>query len=33
MSASGALGMANEGNDYQQILKHFYTGIELMKYY
>lgn len=33
MSASGALGMANKGNDYQQILKHFYTGIELMKYY
>jgi peptidoglycan hydrolase-like amidase len=33
MSASGALGMANEGSNYQDILKHFYTGIELMKYY
>lgn len=33
LSASGALGMANEGSLYDQILKHFYTGIELLKYY
>ncbi|MEK7183641.1 MAG: NBR1-Ig-like domain-containing protein [Patescibacteria group bacterium] len=31
MSASGALCMANEGQTYEQILKHFYTGIELDK--
>jgi len=33
MSASGALTMANEGRNYQQILKHFYTGIELRQIY
>ncbi len=33
MSASGALGMANEGDDYIKILKHFYTGVEIMKYF
>jgi hypothetical protein len=29
MSASGALCMANDGDLYEDILKHFYTGIEL----
>ena len=33
MSASGALGMANEGSNYIEILKHFYTGIQLMLFY
>ena len=29
MSASGALGMANDGQTFDQILKYFYTGIDL----
>jgi hypothetical protein len=29
MSASGALCMANAGDDWETILKHFYTGIDL----
>ncbi len=33
LSATGALGMAAEGKTYDQILKHFYTGIELRKAY
>lgn len=33
MSASGALKMAANGVAYDQILKHFYTGIELLKFY
>lgn len=33
MSASGALGMANDGKGYADILKHFYTGIELQLFY
>jgi stage II sporulation protein D len=33
MSATGALGMAAEGKTYDQILKHFYTGIELRRIY
>lgn len=33
MSASGALGMANEGVLYQDILKHFYVGTSLMTFY
>lgn len=33
LSASGALKMANEGSDYAGILKHFYTGIDLLLYY
>lgn len=33
MSASGALSMANNGKTYEQILKHFYTGIELRRAY
>jgi peptidoglycan hydrolase-like amidase len=33
MSATGALGMAEESQNYVQILKHFYTGVEIMKYY
>jgi hypothetical protein len=33
MSASGALAMANEGQTYDQILKYFYTGIELKRFY
>lgn len=31
MSASGALCMANQGQTWDQILKHFYTGIDLDK--
>ena len=31
MSASGALCMANQGQTWDQILKHFYTGIDLTK--
>jgi hypothetical protein len=33
LSATGALGMAAEGKTYEQILKHFYTGIELRRFY
>lgn len=33
LSATGALGMAAEGKTYDQILKHFYTGIELRREY
>jgi peptidoglycan hydrolase-like amidase len=33
MSASGALGMANEGKRYDQILGYFYQGTELRKAY
>jgi len=33
MSASGALAMANEGQTYDQILKYFYTGIALTRWY
>ncbi len=33
MSASGALGFANEGKTYDWILKYFYTGIELRRIY
>lgn len=33
LSASGALGMAREGVGYQEILKHFYKGINLMRVY
>ncbi len=33
MSATGALAMANEGRRYADILKHFYTGIEILRVY
>jgi len=33
MSVTGAVGMALKGIGYQDILKHFYTGVELMQYY
>lgn len=33
MSASGALAMANEGKTWDQILKYFYTGIEIKPWY
>ncbi len=33
MSATGALAMANEGRRYDQILKYFYTGIEILRVY
>lgn len=33
LSASGALGMAREGSLSTDILKHFYQGIEIMKFY
>lgn len=31
LSQSGALGMAENGFDYEKILKHYYTGIEVKK--
>ncbi|OGL73166.1 hypothetical protein A3D73_04115 [Candidatus Uhrbacteria bacterium RIFCSPHIGHO2_02_FULL_60_44] len=33
LSASGALGMANEGKVYPEILTHFYQGTGLVKFY
>lgn len=33
MSATGALDMANEGRSYNEILRHFYQGIELRRAY
>jgi stage II sporulation protein D len=33
MSASGALGMANDGKGYREILQLFYTGTGLMRFY
>ncbi|MDD2326333.1 MAG: SpoIID/LytB domain-containing protein [Alphaproteobacteria bacterium] len=33
MSATGALGMAADGKNWVEILKHFYTGIELQRIY
>jgi len=32
MSQYGANGMAIEGYNYQDILKHYYTGVKIMKY-
>ena len=32
MSQYGAEGMAREGYNYQDILKHYYTGIEIKKF-
>lgn len=29
MSQWGANGMAKNGRDYEEILKHYYTGVEL----
>ena len=29
MSQSGAKGMAEAGFDYEEILKHYYTGVEV----
>ena len=31
MSQTGADSLAKQGNTYQDILKHFYTGIEITK--
>ncbi len=31
MSAGGALCMANDGSTYDEILKHFYTGVDLVR--
>jgi stage II sporulation protein D len=31
MSQWGAEGMAREGCNYQEILKHYYTGVEIVK--
>ena len=31
LSQYGAQGMAREGYDYQQILKHYYQGVEISK--
>ncbi|HEX2091484.1 MAG TPA: SpoIID/LytB domain-containing protein [Longimicrobiaceae bacterium] len=33
MSQTGAVGMAEKGHSYEQILKHYYTGIELNRWY
>ena len=33
MSASGALAMANQGQTWDRILKYFYTGIDLKRWY
>jgi stage II sporulation protein D len=33
LSATGALGAANDGWTYDRILKYFYTGIELKRIY
>jgi stage II sporulation protein D len=33
MDQTGAYGMALEGSTFEQILKHYYTGIELTKQY
>jgi len=33
MSATGAIGMANAGKGYQEILKWFYTGVDIMQAY
>ena len=32
MSQYGAEGMAKEGYNYEDILKHYYTGIEIKKF-
>ncbi|MBS6560318.1 MAG: stage II sporulation protein SpoIID, partial [Clostridiales bacterium] len=31
MSQSGAKGMAKEGYSYKEIIKHYYTGVEIIK--
>ena len=31
MSQYGAQGMAQEGKTYREILKHYYTGIQIVK--
>lgn len=33
MSQTGAVGMAERGKSYQEILHHYYTGIELVTWY
>ena len=30
MSQTGADSMAKSGNDYEEIIKHFYTGVEIV---
>ena len=30
MSQTGADSMANEGKNYEEIIKHFYTGVEIV---
>ena len=32
MSQYGAEGMAKEGKNYEEILKHYYTGVEIKKF-
>ena len=32
MSQYGAQGMANEGYKYDEILKHYYSGVKIKKY-
>lgn len=31
MSQTGADALAKEGNNYKDIIKHFYTGVEIVK--
>lgn len=33
MSQTGAVGMAERGKSYEQILHHYYTGVELVRWY
>jgi SpoIID/LytB domain protein len=33
LSQTGAVGMAEKGHAYDEILKHYYQGIELTKWY
>lgn len=32
MSQTGADSMAKSGSDYKEIVKHFYTGVEIVNY-
>jgi stage II sporulation protein D len=33
ISQTGAVGMAERGRTYQEILDHYYTGVELVTWY
>ena len=32
MSQTGADSMAKQGNNYEEIIKHFYTGVEITEF-